>query len=306
MSRKLITKQIEFEMTNHCNARCVFCPRRDTRPKGYIDLKVIKAGISLAKAAAIKGFKISGFGEPTLHPKLIEYLSWIRQEIPDAVIMLITNAALLKPELFEELARVPINRINISFNGYDKESYEAQMRGLDFEKVMGNLKYMAKANGNRINIQFVPILSKAFGKDEIEKMKHFLKRIGFEDENFKYHHTITWRAEKIKSEDLIDEEFIESLKDLPIEDKSKVVCLANLSTLYIGWQGDIHLCCNDIYGEALIGRIEELRTAEDLKKLEEKNVLLRANYSFDVCRKCDTPLTAHHEVKGDRIFTKFS
>jgi MoaA/NifB/PqqE/SkfB family radical SAM enzyme len=303
---KLKTRQIEFEMTNRCNANCVFCPRQDPRPKGLIELKTIKAGVNLAKAAGIKGFKISGFGEPTLHPKLVEYQHYIKKEIPDAFILLITNGQLLTPDLFKALAAVPVNRINISFNGFDKKSYEAQMKNLKFDKVMDNLKHIAANNPAGIDIQFVPILSKLFGPPEVGKMKDLLKGIGFSGDNFKYHHVITWRAEKLNNTQLVDDDFIEKIQDMEIKDKSKVVCLAHLSNLYVSWQGNILICCQDIYGEAVIGRIFDLKTAADLKKLEDENIRLRVNYAFTVCQKCDRPLTLpHHEIDGT-IFTRFS
>ncbi|MFC1540506.1 radical SAM/SPASM domain-containing protein [Candidatus Margulisiibacteriota bacterium] len=303
---KLKTRQIEFEMTNRCNASCVFCPRHDPRQKGLIELKTIKAGVNLAKAAGIKGFKISGFGEPTLHPKLVEYLQYIRKEVPDAFILLITNGQLFTPALFDALAAIPVDRINISFNGFDKKSYEAQMKQLKFDTVMENLRYIAANNPAGIDIQFVPILSKLFGPKDVEKMKDLLKGIGFSGDNFKYHHVITWRSEKLDKTGLVDAEFIKNVQDMEIKDKTKIVCLAHLSNLYVSWQGTIHICCQDIYGEAVIGKIFDLKTAADLKKLEDENIKLRANYSFEVCQKCDRPLTLpHHDIDGT-IFTSFS
>ena len=73
-----------------------------------------------------------------------------------------------------------------------------------------------------------------------------LTGLGFGDSNFKFHHVITGRSEKLKNDKLIDEKFINGLKDIEIKDKSQVICLAAFSNLFIGWNGDIHICCNDI------------------------------------------------------------
>jgi radical SAM protein with 4Fe4S-binding SPASM domain len=305
MDQKLMTRQIEFELTNHCNAHCIFCPRSDPRTKGFIKLETIQQGVALAKAVGLKGFKISGFGEPTLHPDLVKHLTYIRQEIPDAFIMMITNGSLLKPELFEALAGIPINRINISFNGYDKQSYEAQMVGLDFETVLANLKYIGAQNRGRIELQFVPIISKRFGKAEVEKMKVFLKEYGFNDGNFRFHFTMSSRSGKIENEELIDREFVATAGRIKIEDPGQVICVAHLNNLYIDWQGDLHICCDDIHGEAIIGRISELRTVEDLKKLEAANFTARINRSYEVCRKCSVPLTHGHQVIDGKVYTNF-
>ncbi|MBN3032712.1 MAG: radical SAM/SPASM domain-containing protein [Candidatus Saganbacteria bacterium] len=304
--RKLFTRQIEFEPTNHCNAQCVFCPRGDPRKKGYIGFETVKQGVALAKSAGIKAFKLAGFGEPLLHKELIEHLRYIRTEIPDSTILLITNGSQLTPELFEQLAQIPVSRINISFNGYDQQSYEMLMCGLSFHKLVAHLKEIAAHNRGRVNIQFVPILTRSFGLAEVEKMKGLLTGLGFDEKNFKFHHVITGRSGKLQNEKLLDEAYAKSLKDIEIKDKSKVVCLAALGNLFIGWNGDIHICCNDIYGEAVVGNIKGLKTAEELKQLEDKNLALRAGYAFDVCRQCDTPLLARHVKVGDQLFTELS
>ena len=304
--RQLFTRQIEFEPTNQCNAQCVFCPRNDPRRKGYISLDTVKAGVELAKSAGIKAFKLAGFGEPLLHKDLLEHLRYLKAEIPEASLLLITNGSQLTPELFEQLARIPVSRVNISFNGYDQASYEMLMCGLSFNKLIAHLKEIAARNRGRVDIQFVPILNKSFGLAEVEKMKGLLTGLGFGDDNFKFHHVITGRSGKLKNEKLINEEYLASLKDVELEDKSQVICLAAFSNLFIAWDGNIHICCNDIYGEAIVGNIKELKTREDLKKLEDKNFALRASYAFDVCRKCDTPLSAHHVKVGDQLYTELS
>ncbi len=304
--RKLFTRQIEFEPTNYCNAQCVFCPRNDPRKKGYVSFDIVKQGVALAKAAKIKAFKLAGFGEPLLHKDLAEHLRYIKAEIPDATTLLITNGSQLTPGLFEQLAEIPVSRINISFNGYDQASYENLMCGLSFSKLVAHLKEIAAHNRNRIDLQFVPILTKSFGLPEVEKMKELLTGLGFGPENFKFHHVITGRSEKIKNDRLIDQAFIEKTRDMEIKDKTKVICLAAFSNLFIGWNGDIHICCNDIYGEAIVGNIKEIKTEADLRRLEDNNFALRAGYAFDVCRKCDTPLLARHVQVGDQLYTELS
>jgi len=304
--RQLFTRQIEFEPTNYCNAQCVFCPRNDPRQKGYISFDTVKDGVALAKAAGLKAFKLAGFGEPLLHKDLVEHLRYIKAEIPEASLLLITNGSQLTPELFEQLAQIPVTRINISFNGYDQASYEMLMCGLSFNKLIAHLKEIAARNQSRVDLQFVPILSKSFGLAEVEKMKGLLAGLGFNESNFKFHHVITGRSGKLKNDQLISEAYLKSLKDIEVEDKSKVICLAAFSNLFIAWDGNIHICCNDIYGEAIVGNIKDIRTAADLKKLEDKNFALRASYAFDVCQRCDTPLAARHIKVGDQLYTELS
>ncbi|MDD5382135.1 MAG: radical SAM protein, partial [Candidatus Margulisbacteria bacterium] len=214
-------KQFEFELTNHCNAMCVFCPRSGLTKKGFMSFATFKAGVGVAKENDVRNFKISGFGEPTLHKELVMFLQYLKQEIPGASILLITNGQLLTPELFERLSAVPVDRINISFNGYDRNSYESQMKRLDFEQVVANLGYIAASGKQLPEMQIIPILSQAFTQDDIRKMRHFMESLGFTERNLKFQFTITSRLDKIEDKDLIGRE---------VSKKREIICLAGLST----------------------------------------------------------------------------
>ena len=42
---KLNNREVRFEVTNHCNAHCVFCPRDlwlHSRPQGVLDMDLYK------------------------------------------------------------------------------------------------------------------------------------------------------------------------------------------------------------------------------------------------------------------------
>ncbi|MFA5114215.1 MAG: radical SAM/SPASM domain-containing protein [Candidatus Margulisiibacteriota bacterium] len=299
------SQQIELEPTNACNAKCVFCPRNDPRAKGLISEATVQAAIDLAKATGINVFKISGFGEPLLHPKLPALLRLIKQQVPNAAILLITNASLLKPPLFAELAGL-VNRYNISFNGYDQKSYEQLMVGLDFQQTLDNLRYAAANNRGRANIQFTPVINKAFGLADLEKMKELLTGLGFNADNFKFHHIITTRSQKLADNALVDEAFLAASKKNASAPGTKALCLTHLSTLFISWEGNIHICCNDIHGEAVIGRIAEVKTLDDLIALEKKNLNARFSEAFDVCRRCDVPAVRPHQVINGKTYTEMS
>ncbi len=278
------TSTVEFEMTNYCNGNCIFCPRNDPRPKGFISIDTVRSGVELAKACNITGFKLAGFGEPTLDKDLVPMIKFIKEEIPTSKILLITNGSLLDKVLYQRLVDASLDRINISFNGFDKISYESQMRELDFDRLITNLIYIAK-NISKTEIQFVPIRRKGFEDAEIGKMKNFLINLGFNECNLQYSLDFTNRSGKLEVE--------------VSKEKCKAICMANFNTLFVSWTGDIHICCNDIYGEGVIGQISDIKTPLDLRNLEKKALNLRADYSMEVCRKCDIPSKRKHvEIKG--------
>ena len=73
-------KRVTLELTNHCNLRCVMCPRKYMRgPKGYMSFSLYKNIIGqLAEhrdTALVPFFR----GESLLHPRCIEMLRYAKK-----------------------------------------------------------------------------------------------------------------------------------------------------------------------------------------------------------------------------------
>ena len=128
--------KLDVELTNHCNARCVFCPHPAMRRQiGYMSWETWQRVVEEARTGDVLRLAIAGFGEPTLHPNFVDFLQWARLQLPGTWLQLVTNGSQLWRMDFDALAGIQLTDIIVSFTGYSPESYESLMQGLSFEKL---------------------------------------------------------------------------------------------------------------------------------------------------------------------------
>ena len=77
-----LIEYIAADVVNNCNLRCPFClvDYDQVKHTQRMDERTFRALIRLAPAVPRRGFWLSCLHEPTLHPRLAEYLSWISVE----------------------------------------------------------------------------------------------------------------------------------------------------------------------------------------------------------------------------------
>ncbi len=83
--------------------------------------------------------------EPFADKELIERFEYIGRKMPWTKVVITTNAHYLVPEMTDRLLAMPnpLHAIYISFQGIEKEAYEATMRGnMKFERTMANVDYL--------------------------------------------------------------------------------------------------------------------------------------------------------------------
>ena len=129
-----------------CNAKCPHCPCtiqpsiRDTedffiRPEYF--KKLVDEASSYGTA-----IRLSGYGEPMLHPNFFEIIEYGKSH--GANLSLITNGSLLNEEKIKKLIDLDIDSIEISCDSHKKEIYEKIRVGLNFDKVVANIKKLVE------------------------------------------------------------------------------------------------------------------------------------------------------------------
>jgi len=168
------TKIIEFNITNHCNAKCPLCPRFIT---GTENVKVPL--IHLSKNVIIDTFKnhknilfCGDFGDPFMHPDIEEI---IKASYDLGVILLIhTNGGLRNNDFFYRVATLyPNVKIIFSIDGL-KDTNHIYRKNVDFDLAFSNLLTFAKYSKKRVedlknsNIRYLkPKEFKQFSRDDI-------------------------------------------------------------------------------------------------------------------------------------------
>ena len=177
---------LAIEPTTTCNLRCPECPsglRSFTRPTGQIDLEDFKTYIDQVYQDIF--YLITYFqGEPYLHNdffKMIDHAS--KHKIYTSTS---TNAHFLNEDFAEKTVRSGLNKLIVSMDGVDQETYSSYRVGGDLNSVIDGIsklihwKRRLKSRTPYIVLQFlvlktnehqlndIKVLGRSLGVDKVE------------------------------------------------------------------------------------------------------------------------------------------
>ena len=168
--------QIDLFAVDACNLHCPMCPRGawDNSKKGYMDKETVMRIIEEAAPNGLKAFNFGGLGEPTVHPDIVEIIERAK-ELGVVDVNMHTNGTRLNSKLSAGLVRSGLDRLTISLDSANKESYEKIRVGANFEKTYNSvielLKIRDETNSSTPNVKVNFINMNE--KDESEK-KEFI------------------------------------------------------------------------------------------------------------------------------------
>src|SRR5258708_9989845 len=145
--------ELHLELTNLCNANCVFCPYQfQTREIEFMTDAVFSKAVS--DFASIGGGSVSLtpiVGDALIDPKFLERVRYLRSQPTIDRIFLITNAILLDKHGIDEVLDSGITSITISTAGFDRNMYERVYRSQSYERMRRNVLELVKQNAERDN-----------------------------------------------------------------------------------------------------------------------------------------------------------
>ena len=131
---------IVVESTSRCNLKCIMCDHPSMkREKQHMDMSVYTKTIDNMASLGLGRMGLSRFGEPLMHPSIIEMIQYAKSKGIRRVSMS-TNATLLTEQLAEGLIRSGLDDLAISIDGASKETFERIRVGANFEKVVANVE----------------------------------------------------------------------------------------------------------------------------------------------------------------------
>ncbi len=164
---------LRIALTPRCNLKCIYCHHEgEVMPKGEIPDEMV---VSVARAAAelgVRSLKFTG-GEPLLRKNLAGLISQMPQDLD---ISLTTNGVFLA-EQAESLARAGLDRVNVSLDSLNPETYCAITGGKagDLERVLAGIDAAREAGLVPIKLNVV-VLKK--NEAEIPELIDFCRRKG--------------------------------------------------------------------------------------------------------------------------------
>lgn len=153
--------RVYVEPTSGCNLSCRTCVRNSwSEPTGSMTMEVYRGLIEgLRQVPSLKKVSFWGFGEPLLHPDIVEMVGLAKGL--GAETQLITNGLLLDRQMAEGLVAAGLDSIVISVDGASPQAYSEVRTGADLRLVQENVNGLREArNGSprhnpEIGLEFV-------------------------------------------------------------------------------------------------------------------------------------------------------
>ena len=227
-------KRITLEFTNHCNLRCVFCPRRFMEKEtGFLDVTLARNLMAEmrnhAPVTVVPFFR----GESLTHPKWDVLLASLH-EFGLGPIQMATNASLLTEERALRLLEIGVDTLSFSLDTLNPELYR-RLRGCDYAVSLANvlrfldLRAAHKGPGGCGTVQVSAVQT----ADNAHEMDSFIAY---------------WR-EKADRVRIYPQHSADgnpgSLAGYTPSDELRTVCPKVNQDMVIYWNGDVALCNHD-------------------------------------------------------------
>ncbi|MBI5682764.1 MAG: radical SAM protein [Deltaproteobacteria bacterium] len=258
-----------------CNAKCPYCPytnseiRADYRDRPFMNEDTFKI-IADECGKYNAWIRLSGGGEPMLHPKAVELMEYAKKV--GAKVGLITNGSRFTEENSMRLLEAGVDMIEFSVDAADPETYERVRKGLDWDTLVENVKRMVELR-NKLKSSS-KIIASGVNQDGVDidtVAKFWEPRVDV----FQKRKYLTWGInDPLKSAD--------STPYLPPEER--VPCPFIFERLNIDSRGKVMVCGFDIAAVTDMGNIHD-------KSIKE----IWHGAGFEYYRKL------HLEYRGDEI-----
>jgi len=209
---------LQIDISSHCNARCGACIRNNDGGETDADLPLDHFDLNLWKRIANKDTKkywirkltLNGnWGDPMMHPHLIEMMQIWYEAHPMSIPAISTNGSMRGPKFWYDLASImrkfPNHKVDFSIDGLE-DTHSIYRRKTDFNKIIENIKSFVKADGHAV-IKFTMF---KHNEHQHEQIKELAKELGVNGLDIRESHS---KHMQIKDKD--EEYEIVASKDIP-------------------------------------------------------------------------------------------
>lgn len=231
-----------------CNAKCPNCPytiseiRSNYKDSLYMSEETFK---TIADQCGEYGayIRMSGGGEPMLHPKAVELMKYAKDV--GAKVGLITNGSRFTDESTKALLDSNIDMIEFSVDAGDQETYDKVRPGLDWDVLVENVERMMKVRnitGSKTKLIASIIVQEGV---DVEKAENFWKD---KVDNIQKRKFLTWgMGDPTKSADATPY----------LDPRDNTPCPFIFERLNIDSRGNVMVCGYDIAANTNMGNIHE-------------------------------------------------
>jgi len=264
-----------------CNARCPNCPytnsniRDDYKDRPIMNEDTFKI---IADQCGEYGawIRLSGGGEPMLHPKAVELIQYAKKA--GAKIGLITNGSLFNEKNSRELINAQVDMIEFSVDAADPDTYAKVRAGLRWGTLIDNIRRMvAFRNELKSSTKIIASGVNQVGVN-IDDIAKFWKPIvdGFQKRKY-----LTWGInDPARSADAAPY----------LSPKKRIPCPFIFERLNIDSRGNVMVCGFDIAANTCMGNVHETKLKDiwrgDGFEYYRKMHLENRGHEIEICSQC--------------------
>ncbi len=285
---------VAIDVISICNFKCCFCfhslakvKQRELNFKpGIMDYELFKKIIDQIAEFSNKLKKLALYmrGEPLLHKKLPDMISYAKKKKVSELIQVTTNGYLLCPEMNLKLIESGLDELVVSVEALSSEKYKEITRvHIDYERFVDNIRDFYK--NKKMCKLYIKILDVGLNQDE-EKFHEIYDNIC--DKTF-IEYVLPQYKQVSYSE--IKRDFNTDVRTNKFQKID--VCSQPFLSLYVLHNGDVCACCVDYSGKIIFGNAKEhslldIWKGQALKDFQMMH-LQRKRYSHFECGKCSYP-----------------
>lgn len=252
-------------LNDYCNNKCPYCTyaRYGERNGEYMSLEEFKTYVGILRDAGVKGFILTGGGEPTISKDFDKITAWLEANGIEYGIN--TN--------FNVFKAIKPKYLKVSLDAWDREGYKAK-RGVDrYEATIENIKAYIEwkklnSPGTSVGIQLVV--------ESVEEAVNFYE--AHKDLEVDYMNFRPFESTQHSYYDTHDEtEILKKLEEMRKQDKRVCInykwyslrdkfskCYAHFAQIALNQRGEVIYCCHKPY--EVTGHITDVDIFEKIRK----------------------------------------
>jgi len=298
---------VQIQTTSVCNARCKFCPYKDSwmiDNTGVMDMKLYE---KILRDINDYNPNFSGkfcpylMNEPFADRHLVERVKLAYDILEDPFIAISTNGELISDKVTNDLYKVFEDnnfrgKIGFTHYGINKETIEEDMK-IDYDKSLKNILNTIKKFETKIKMSVstntYSIDNKNYTRNDRIVVRYWTKLLESADINPnnvviipKVYHN---RAGNVHSDDWEYNRIVRK-----IDARHPLKCKRINESLHVLWNGEVVPCCMDYFHEHVLGNLNEQTVKDLFNSIEYKefaDMVSGKKESPDnfICNRCQSP-----------------
>jgi len=293
-----------IDITNRCNAKCVWCPNPDLTNLGAMDMELY---CKIIDDYGTRGGVVTfgTFGEPLIDKHIKERIEYLKKYPKIHKIEVLTNGFFLNKKIVPVLLENGVG-VDISLDELDKETFE-DVKKMNFDIVRNNIVNFLKANENAKQPVPINIRIKTMKTLEETTEQELFKIIAAHecsvilnsiDDNI-----ISNWAGKLDKEAFMQKYRITNRIKTRFTHKrfnqmNKAPCAQLWKWMVVYWDGSSVLCCADMFSQTVVGNLKSNSISEiwngPVMKDFRKEMVNRGRFEIPICQDCDIHLSWHN------------